>query len=260
MLTLKSDKKKFDKFIEENLPLVGYVISKYFPSVLGTSAYEDYYQCGAMGLVYAARNFDPKRGYAFSTYAISIIHGYMLKNLWEYETNRIKTPRNIKSLHFQISKLKNEDLSDSEICSRLNISPEKLQEAVGIFSSIMSFDHVVHTGSDGTEICLKDTVPDNGNFTFVVEAKLEYQEKMKLLYSLLNEKEKVALELCFIHELKQKEVADILKVSKETVSKLVDKVKKKAAEVNRLYDGEITQKQFEEMFKKNPARKKKTGA
>jgi RNA polymerase sigma-B factor len=78
MLTCtKTELKDLNKLVEENLPLVGYVISKYYPSIVGTPEYDDYFQSGAVGLVIAAKKFNPRLGYAFSTYAVPTIHGYM---------------------------------------------------------------------------------------------------------------------------------------------------------------------------------------
>lgn len=54
-----------NELIEENMPLVYFMVNKYFPSYRGD---EDVIQVGMVGLCKAANSYDPNRG-TFSTYA-----------------------------------------------------------------------------------------------------------------------------------------------------------------------------------------------
>ena len=60
-----------DALIEANLPLVRSVAARF----AGRAETEDLVQVGSIGLIKAARSFDPARGTRFSTYAFCMIAG-----------------------------------------------------------------------------------------------------------------------------------------------------------------------------------------
>lgn len=72
--------------VEEQIPLVTYVIKKYFP-YLDSIDYEEKFQVGCIGLVKAAKRYDKSLGYKFSTYAIPMIIGeikrYLRDDKWK---------------------------------------------------------------------------------------------------------------------------------------------------------------------------------
>jgi RNA polymerase sigma factor (sigma-70 family) len=67
-------KKELDQLVRENIGLVRYVARKY----RGISYYEDLLQEGAIGLIEAARKYDPTKGHAFSSMAVPYIRGHIL--------------------------------------------------------------------------------------------------------------------------------------------------------------------------------------
>lgn len=63
---------KRDELITENFGLVHSCANKFRGRGV---EYDDLYQAGCVGLIKAADNFDPDRGFAFSTYAVPVILG-----------------------------------------------------------------------------------------------------------------------------------------------------------------------------------------
>lgn len=63
---------KRDELITENFGLVHSCANKFRGRGV---EYDDLYQAGCVGLIKAADNFDPERGFAFSTYAVPVILG-----------------------------------------------------------------------------------------------------------------------------------------------------------------------------------------
>ena len=61
-----------DELVEENLPLVHYVLRRFRDR---GADYEDLFQYGCMGLLKAIDRFDPAYGARFSTYAVPVILG-----------------------------------------------------------------------------------------------------------------------------------------------------------------------------------------
>lgn len=66
-----------DDLILENMNLVYYILQHDYPAYAHD---EDLIQCGLMGLVEAARNFNPDKG-QFKSYARKCIHGTIKKEL-----------------------------------------------------------------------------------------------------------------------------------------------------------------------------------
>ncbi|MFB9330055.1 sigma-70 family RNA polymerase sigma factor [Paenibacillus aurantiacus] len=67
--------------ITDNLNLVHKMAQRYAPKLTidNSVSYDDVFSEGCLGLVKAARDYEPERGFAFSTYACRTIMGYMLR-------------------------------------------------------------------------------------------------------------------------------------------------------------------------------------
>lgn len=65
---------------EDNAALVGVALRRYFPQLVG-EALQDAYTEGLLGLLGAAERFDPAKGFAFSTYAVTCIHLTIARHL-----------------------------------------------------------------------------------------------------------------------------------------------------------------------------------
>lgn len=66
-----------DDLILENMPLVYHIIQKDYPHYVKD---EDIVQCGMLGLIRSARNFDSSKG-KFANYARKFIHGEIKREL-----------------------------------------------------------------------------------------------------------------------------------------------------------------------------------
>ena len=72
------DARAREELVEENLPLVHYVLRRFRDR---GAEYEDLYQYGCMGLLKAIDRFDPAYNVRFSTYAVPIILGEVRRYL-----------------------------------------------------------------------------------------------------------------------------------------------------------------------------------
>lgn len=61
------------KQVEENMPLVHFLVRKYYKDTRSLGGYEDKVQIGSIGLCKAVQTFDPENGCTFSTYAAKCI-------------------------------------------------------------------------------------------------------------------------------------------------------------------------------------------
>ena len=73
-----------NKIVEENMSLVGHVIEQKFMTYINKETaleWDDFFQAGCIGLINAAKKFDPERGFCFSTYAYPVIKNEIIKML-----------------------------------------------------------------------------------------------------------------------------------------------------------------------------------
>jgi RNA polymerase sigma-B factor len=89
------DRKLRDKIFKINENLIHSVIKKM--TKFGWE-YDDLYQCGAIGLVFAIDRFDPSNGAAFSSYAVPYIRGEMLRYFRD-RFGLVKPPRPLYELY-----------------------------------------------------------------------------------------------------------------------------------------------------------------
>lgn len=72
MEAMVEEKSRRNELVEKNLGLVHACANRF----RGRGAeYEDLFQAGCVGIIKAADNFDPSRGFSFSTYAVPVILG-----------------------------------------------------------------------------------------------------------------------------------------------------------------------------------------
>ena len=98
--------------------------------------YEELFSAGCLGLSKAINNFDESRNLQFSTYAFPVIMGE-LKRLFR-DGGAVKVSRSVRELSLKAARLNSEslkengaELSVSQLAEKLNVSAEKIVEALG---------------------------------------------------------------------------------------------------------------------------------
>lgn len=81
--------------IEQHFGLVHFALKRYAQRGLQRADWEDLLQVGKIGLLKAIRNFDPSKGYSFSTFAVSCIKW----EAWAHLRN-LKDLRRVRQFHF----------------------------------------------------------------------------------------------------------------------------------------------------------------
>ncbi len=76
-----------DNLLTDNLKLVYFVIKKM--NIFNSSEYEDYFQIGVIGLIYATKTYNPNLKITFSTYAYVCIKNEILKYIKKNEKKYI---------------------------------------------------------------------------------------------------------------------------------------------------------------------------
>jgi RNA polymerase sigma-B factor len=190
--------------------------------------YEDLLQVGCLGLIRAIERFDLGKGNAFSSFAIPYIRGEIQHYLRDKSTT-VKIPRRWLTLKGQATKFVlefrqqcNRLPSDSEIAEALGIPLQEWQEIKLAYENRepVSLDVTVGDHEEGAT-SLADLVPDAQYRSF----QLAQEDAIRLQQGLvqLEDRTRSVLEFVFLHDLTQKEVAELLGISVVTVSRQVKK-------------------------------------
>lgn len=202
LLTLEEEKQCFlelkngnenikEKIINSNLRLVVAVAKKYQGSGL---SFIDLIQEGNIGLMKAIDKFEISRNIKFSTYATFWIKQSIIRSIKE-KRGMVKIPESVQELIRKIKTLENEQFSKEEIAKKLNITDYRLEELLSLKDNFDTVSLEQPVGDDETSI-LSDFVEDEENSFLNIIEKKELREMLYKLFSvILDESEKLVLEL-----------------------------------------------------------------
>jgi RNA polymerase sigma-B factor len=193
-----------------------------------TESYEDLVQVGCIGLIRAVERFDLSKGVAFSTFAIPYIRGEIQHYLRD-KSPSVRIPRRWQGLQRQalatvrdLQATLGRIPTDTEIAAALELSIDEWQEMKLAFKnrSIISLDAPVCEEEDGPS-SLVEMMPDPQyrSFQLAQEDQIRLQHALSKLESMTQQ----VLEFVFLHDLTQKETAELLGISCVTVSRRVKK-------------------------------------
>ncbi len=203
MSTKVLDKKTKDQIILENLPLVKKVASKiYYRLPKGEIDFDELVNTGIIGLMKAIDRYDKDKA-KFSTYAYIKIRGEILDYLRSLDV----MPRSMRE------KIKEENLEEGK-----NLPLSKTAIMVSIEKAIVSGDE---------EFKIVDTLTSDRISPEEEVIRDDLREKLLKAIDMLNEKEKITLQMLFFEEKPLQEVAEVLNVSVSRVSQIKSEAVKK---------------------------------
>lgn len=145
-----------DRLVSENTGLVHACARKFTGRGV---EYDDLYSCGCIGLVKAAKRFEPERGFKFSTYAVPVILGEIKLLFRDY--GAVKVSRSLKELSLKVrsfcdafEKERGECPSLAVIAENLKVSTEAVQEALEAAQIPLSLSY--SSEEDSREIEIKE--------------------------------------------------------------------------------------------------------
>ncbi|MEB3226678.1 MAG: RNA polymerase sigma factor SigF [Synechococcus sp.] len=203
-------------------------------------SFDDLMQVGSLGLLRAIERFTLERGNAFSSFASPYIRGEIQHYLRD-KSSTVRIPRRILQLRQQANRFiqtcrheDNRQPSPTEIAEHLGISIAEWQSINLAYQNRdpVSLDVSV-TAEQGENTCLGDLVPDLGykSFQLAIEDQIRIQQGL----AQLEEHTRKVLEFVFLHDLTQKEAAELLGVSVITVSR---RIKKGITSLKKILGGE----------------------
>lgn len=201
------------KLIEDNYKLVWSVVNKFHYL---KEEKEDLFQSGCIGLIMAAKKFDPSRGNAFSTFAIPYILGE-IKNYLRSK-NHVKVSKKILSLQRKINKVieVNGNISINQIAEKLKLPYEDV---------VISFNH------NSKALSLEASLGDDNRSSLIEMKTIDNRHDMdrrlleiKDIFKRFTQIEKKILFYRFYYGFNQNEIAKFLKISQSKVSRIEKRI------------------------------------
>lgn len=210
-----------ERWILEHLPLVRHVVSKVTGALGYRGELEDLISAGTLGLVKAARAFDPGRDSEFKTYAYIRIRGAVLDEL----RGRSFVPasiygqiRAIRRVYEALASEKGSPPSDEELAARAGIDVAQLYRTL---QEARKQNFLSIHGLDEEHPVLGDILPPDRSPS--PEAQVERREVLDALAEAIRqlpERDRLVLLLYYERDLTMKEAAQVLGITESRVSQI----------------------------------------
>ena len=207
--------------IAELLPMVHKVVRQVVTYLRPPLSFEDMVSAGAVGLVKAARDFDPSYHAVFKTYAYIRIKGAILDELRGSSllpANLNKRVRDARQLSRKILEQTGKTPTDDELAEKLGIT---IDELYGTFENART-QHFVSLDSFGEDL------PALGNLLAAANTSApdEQIERAELIDNLaeaikqLSKRRRQLILLYYQQHLTMKQIAEIFEITESRVSQL----------------------------------------
>lgn len=210
-----------DEQIAELLPMVHKIARQVVTYLKPPLSFEDMISAGTVGLVRAARDFDPSHHTKFKTYAYIRIKGAILDELrgWSFmPANLRKRIRTAEQLSRKITEQTGTAPNDTELAERLGITVEELYET---FENARAQHFISLDGFGEDAPVLSNCLTAAHSAT--PEEKVEREElidKLAEAIRQLSERQRPVILLYYQQQLTMKQIAEILEITESRVSQL----------------------------------------
>jgi len=215
-------KHREDEMIVKYLPLVHKIVNKIVTYLQPPLSKEDMVSAGTIGLIKAARDFDPSKDAEFKTYAYIRIRGAVIDELrsWSFAPANIKRQFDeAQEMSSQLTEETGEVPDDSVLAQRLGITTEKMYR---IFETARARHFLsIHSRDDDDSPMLGNLLV--GSREDRPDAAMEREELIaKLTEAILKlpEKQRRIIVMYYQKELTMKQIAETLEITESRVSQL----------------------------------------
>ncbi|MDQ6729774.1 MAG: SigB/SigF/SigG family RNA polymerase sigma factor [Actinomycetota bacterium] len=217
----RRDRRARDELIERFLPLARKLARRYASA---NEPFDDLVQVASLGLVKAVERFDPRRGFAFSSFAVPTIVGelkrYFRDTSWALHVDRSaqERARRIADARRAIGAERGRSPTVVELAEYLECSTEEVLDGLQISEAYdtVSLDAPRPSEDQGT-VSRLDAIGDE-------DERLQLVDDQATIFAAaqcLPERERQILFLRFTEDLTQTEIADRVGVSQMQVSRLL---------------------------------------
>ncbi|QKJ65748.1 RNA polymerase sigma factor FliA [Deefgea piscis] len=211
-----------DLRVEKHAPLVRKIAYHMMSRLPASVDVDDLIQVGLIGLMEAARNFDPDAGVQFETFASQRIRGAMLDELRNADWLPRQARRNMREIEratVQLEQVLGRAALESEIAQKMNLPLTEYQDMLGDARGHQLL-HYEDFEQDGDNDQLDQYAADTHNNPAQVLTDAHFRDQLIAGIALLPEREKLLMALYYDEELNLKEIGAVLGVSESRVCQL----------------------------------------
>ncbi|MCZ6771018.1 MAG: RNA polymerase sigma factor FliA [Proteobacteria bacterium] len=209
-----------NEVVDEYAPLVKRIAYHLMTRLPPTVQVDDLIQSGMIGLLEAARNYDPTQGASFETYAGIRIRGAMLDEIRKGDWAPRSLHRKVRAITKAVADIEAQfgrDARDAEVAEHVGMSLDDyyhtLQDATGY--RVFSFENLP-AGEEGMTESLTVKFPEPLEN---VQNDL-FKEALAEAIAGLPERERLVMSLYYKEELNLRETGDVLGVSESRVCQI----------------------------------------
>lgn len=226
-------KELHEKIVEKYLPLVFKEVERLSIRVHQNMEADDLIGAGVIGLHNAALNFDPSKGFKFSTFANLRIKGALLDELRKQDhltRNQRKTYKKICQTIHELSVDLGRCPTMPEISQKVGLPESEVSEYISMASNALSLDTKNTQGISYAEV-IEDTKDDS---PWENADKQLSMESMRDAFKLLSERDQQLLYLRHYKDLRVKEIAEVMNISEGRVSQMYKEILVKMRSIMKL--------------------------
>ncbi|VAW69671.1 RNA polymerase sigma factor for flagellar operon [hydrothermal vent metagenome] len=208
-----------DQRIIEHIGLVKRIAYHLLVRLPSNVLVDDLIQSGMLGLIEAAKNYDPSQGASFETYAGIRVRGAMLDDVRHADWSPRSLHRKMRQLREAVQQVESEtgrDAKDQEVADKLEISLDEFYviKRDSANSQIFSLDQA--EDDPGQQSRLKSTSRD----PLESLQNSHFKEHLAAVIADLSEREQMVMSLYYNEELNLKEIGRVLEISESRVCQI----------------------------------------
>lgn len=210
-----------DQMIVQYLPLVHRIVSQVVTYLHPPLSREDLVSAGTIGLVKAARDYDPSKDAEFKTYAYIRVRGAVIDELRQWSFAPPSLSRQYEQAQDAAARFleeKGTPPTDEELADQMEIPLEKLYQ---MFETVRMRHFLSIHGLDDEAPALGDCLADKGGLT--PSHRIEKEELIEHLAQAIQnlpKKQRRIIVLYYHKELTMKQIAEVLDITESRVSQL----------------------------------------
>lgn len=215
-----------DRLVTEYLPLVHHVLGRLPIRLPPGLEREDLFEVGVLGLMNAAESYNPAKGAAFKTHAFVNIRGAILDEIRRHDPvprSRRDRLRLLGHVERELAERLERPPTPEEIAKEARLSIEQVEESLvhAHGMSVLSLDDPGDAGDGDGPMRLVECLRMPGSPDPADEAaRRELKARLAKAIEDLPERERRVVVLYYAHDLRLKEIGEIMEITESRVSQI----------------------------------------
>ncbi len=214
-----SQKEQRDQRIIEHIGLVKRIAYHLIVRLPSNVQVDDLIQAGMLGLIDAARHYDPSQGASFETYAGIRVRGAMLDDVRHADWSPRSLHRKMRQLREACREIENRtgrEAQDPEIAEAMAISLDEVHAIKRDHASSQLFSLDQDEDDAGSQARLRSGVDD----PLAALQDSDFKSGLVNVIASLSEREQMVMSLYYNEELNLKEIGQVLDISESRVCQI----------------------------------------